>query len=74
MTIGYELPTRWARSAGFNTARFYVRGQNVFTSTKYKGYNPEVNSNGSTATASVATDFYAYPIARTWSFGLQAGW
>lgn len=74
LTIGYELPTRWARSAGFNTARFYVRGQNVFTSTKYKGYNPEVNSNGSSATASVATDFYAYPIARTWSFGLQAGW
>lgn len=74
LTLGYQLPDRWAASAGFSNARFYVRGQNVFTITNYSGYNPEVNSNGSTATAAVATDFYAYPIARTWSFGLQAGW
>ncbi len=29
---------------------------------------------GSAASAALATDFYAYPIARTWSFGFQAGW
>ncbi len=74
LTVGYELPEAFAGSIGMSRARFYVRGQNVFTSSKYKGYNPEVNSNGSTTSASVATDFYAYPIARTWSFGVQAGW
>ncbi len=74
LTLGYELPEAIAGSMRMTRARFYVRGQNVFTSTKYAGYNPEVNSNGSTASASLATDFYAYPVARTWSFGVQAGW
>ncbi len=73
LTLGYQLPDRWAGAMGMANARFYVRGQNIFTSTDYKGYNPEVNSNGSTSNASVATDFYAYPLARTWSFGVQAG-
>lgn len=74
LTLGYQLPERWAGAVGMANARVYVRGQNVFTSTDYKGYNPEVNSNGASSTASIATDFYAYPIARTWSFGVQAGW
>jgi TonB-linked SusC/RagA family outer membrane protein len=74
LTLGYQLPERWAAGVGFANARFYVRGQNVFTHTDYSGYNPEVNSNGSTESASLATDFYAYPVARTWSFGVQAGW
>ncbi len=79
LTIGYALPEALAGSLRMTRARFYIRGQNVFTSTKYKGYNPEVNSNGSTgfgdnSSAQLATDFYAYPVARTWSFGIQAGW
>lgn len=73
LTLGYQLPDRWAAAIGMANARFYVRGQNVFTSTDYKGYDPEVNSNGNSS-ASLATDFYAYPTARTWSFGVQAGW
>jgi TonB-linked SusC/RagA family outer membrane protein len=76
LTLGYQLPERWAASMRLAHARFYLRGQNLFTSTDYSGFNPEVNSNGSTVTnnGSVATDFYAYPVARTWSFGIQAGW
>ena len=74
LTLGYQLPEAVAASMRLSNARLYIRGQNVFTSTDYSGYNPEVNSNGSTASASLATDFYAYPVARTWSFGIQAGW
>ena len=74
LTLGYQLPDQVASRFGLANARFYVRGQNIFTSTDYAGYNPEVNSNGSTSSASLATDFYAYPLARTWSFGVQAGW
>jgi hypothetical protein len=59
---------------GFANARLYFRGHNLFTITKYTGYNPDVNSNGSTVNISLGTDFYAYPLARTFSFGIQAGW
>ena len=76
LTLGYQLPDQLAASAGFASARLYVRAQNLWTTTKYTGYNPEVNSNGSSSgqTAQIATDFYAYPLARTWTFGIQAGW
>jgi TonB-linked SusC/RagA family outer membrane protein len=74
LTIGYQLPDNFVSRLGLSTGRIYVRGQNIWTSTDYTGYNPEVNSNGSTSNASLATDFYAYPLARTWSFGVQAGW
>jgi hypothetical protein len=73
LTLGFQLPDQAVSRFGLSNARFYVRGQNIFTSTDYSGYNPEVNSNGNSS-ASLATDFYAYPLARTWSFGVQAGW
>lgn len=74
LTVGYQLPSRFAASMGFSNARVYVRGQNVFTSTDYSGYSPDVNSNGSSSNIELGTDFYSYPQARTWSFGVQAGW
>ncbi len=74
LTFGYNLPNRVARRLGFDNARVYLMGRNVFTITDYTGYNPDVNSNGSTANVSLGTDFYAYPIARTFSFGVQLGW
>ena len=74
LTLGYQLPTSFAASMGFANARLYFRGHNLFTITKYTGYNPDVNSNGSTVNISLGTDFYAYPLARTFSFGIQAGW
>jgi TonB-linked SusC/RagA family outer membrane protein len=74
LTIGFQLPEAFSGRLGMTRTRIYFRGQNVFTSTKYAGYNPEVNSNGSDVSAELATDFYAYPVARTWSFGVSAGW
>ena len=73
VTLGYNVPKRWVRSAGLATGRVYVGGHNIHTWTKYKGYSPDVNSSGSSANTSLGTDFYAYPIARSWTFGFKAG-
>ena len=35
---------------------------------------PDVNSNGSGANISLGTDFYAYPIARSYTFGITGNW
>jgi hypothetical protein len=74
LTLGYNLPISLMKSTGFHDARIYVTGHNLFTITKYKGYDPDVNSNGNFDNVSIGTDFYAYPTARTFSFGFQAGW
>jgi hypothetical protein len=73
VTLGYQLPAGFARSTGFSSARVYLSAHNLFTVTNYSGYNPDVNSNG-VANDALGTDFYAYPLARTWSVGIQAGW
>jgi outer membrane receptor protein involved in Fe transport len=75
LTLGYRLPERWAGSMGFGNARFYGTVHNLFTITDYTGYTPDVNSNGQFfADVGLGTDFYAYPQARTFTFGVQASW
>ena len=84
LTLGYRLPERVAGSLGFASARIYGSVRNLFTSTDYTGYSPDVNSNGSnnvdsgsltgSSQVGLGTDFYAYPQARTWTFGVQASW
>ena len=41
---------------------------------KFSGYNPDVNSNGSGSNISLGTEFYAYPLARTWMVGVSGEW
>jgi hypothetical protein len=74
VTLGYTLPRRWASLAGMQDTRLFVSGRNLHTFTKYIGFNPDVNSLGSGANISLGTDFYAYPIARSFTFGVTGNW
>ena len=74
VTLGYSLPKRFASLAGMQATRLFVSGRNLYTFTNYTGYNPDVNSNGSGANISLGTDFYAYPIARSYTFGVTGNW
>ena len=74
-TFGVDLPaavTGWMRS---QNARVYVTGKNLYTWTDYSGYTPDVNSFGSGGgSAQLGTDFYAYPVARTFTIGFRGTW
>jgi len=74
VTLGYKLPTGFQRVAGIQNSRLYVSGRNLHTWTKFGGYNPDVNSNGSGSSISLGTEFYAYPLARTWMVGVSGEW
>jgi TonB-linked SusC/RagA family outer membrane protein len=71
VTLGYRIPTRWAKLLRMEDTRIYVSGRNLHTWTKYTGYSPDVNSNGSNSNTSLATEFYAYPLARTIMVGIS---
>ncbi|HYW14058.1 MAG TPA: SusC/RagA family TonB-linked outer membrane protein, partial [Longimicrobium sp.] len=73
VTLGYRLPGRLARLAGMDGARLFVSGHNLHTWTDYRGYSPDVNSNG-VSNAALGTDFYAYPVARTLTVGIRGTW
>ena len=74
ITLGYRLPPRLLGLGRLTEARVFVSGRNLYTWTDYTGYNPDVNSNGSNTNTSLGTDFYAYPLARTITFGITGSW
>jgi TonB-linked SusC/RagA family outer membrane protein len=61
VTLSYALPIKLSAAP---TAKIgvFANAQNLFTITKYKGYDPEVASG---------TDRGAYPTAKTFSFGVN---
>ncbi len=74
VTLGYKLPDRLASAAKMDNARIYISGRNLHTWTRYTGYNPDVNSAGITSNVVMGVDYYAYPLARTFTLGISAGW
>lgn len=61
--IGYTLPKNVTEKFLCSRLRFYVTASNLFTITKYSGYDPEVGSG---------VDYGNYPQSRTFTFGLNA--
>ncbi|MBL0939306.1 MAG: TonB-dependent receptor [Gemmatimonadaceae bacterium] len=74
VTVGYRLPAKLASSIRADNARLYFSGRNLVTWSDYMGFNPDVNSNGANANTVMGVDYYAYPLARTLTFGISAGW
>lgn len=70
VSLGYTLPSGWLqKSKVFKTGRVYVAAQNLYTWTKYSGYDPEVSVRNSALTPGF--DYSAYPRARTITFGIN---
>lgn len=72
VNLGYNIPKRILASAKIESARVYIAASNLFTFTKYTGYDPEVNTEY-TANINLGHDFYTPPQARTISVGINLG-
>ncbi len=68
--LGYTLPKNLSNTFFVEKLRVYVSGQNLWTSTNYSGYNPEVNARP-TNSLSPGEDYGTYPLAKTFLFGLN---
>lgn len=75
VTLGYTIPYK---NKVFQSCRVYVLAENLFTLTKYTGWDPEVDTkgyeaggSGQTANAGAGLDFNAYPSMRSFTFGLN---
>lgn len=64
--LAYSFPGLENRN--ISSLTIYLAGQNLFTITDYRGYNPDINVLGSSNTV---VDYTAYPLARTYSFGID---
>jgi TonB-dependent starch-binding outer membrane protein SusC len=67
--IGYSMPNSLSKRLNLNNARLYVAAQNLYTWTKYSGFDPEVSAYSSALTPGF--DYSVYPRARTITLGLN---
>ena len=86
LSVGYTIPLTTATKGNLNNIRIYVSGQNLFTITKYTGYDPEVGAytplvNGVPSTPGTSgsnsgklnngIDYGLMPSSRTFLGGIQ---
>ena len=63
LTLAYDLPSKWMKATNFMTgARLSFTGRNLFTVTKFKGADPEIDTNIS---------YGGYPATRQFVLGVE---
>ncbi|MEP6734056.1 MAG: TonB-dependent receptor [Chryseolinea sp.] len=70
ITLAYTFPGMTTSKLGVKRLRTYVTAANLFTITKYTGYDPEVSSFNS-SDARLGVDFGSYPTSRSFIFGID---
>ncbi|GAB2799420.1 TonB-dependent receptor [Rhabdobacter roseus] len=70
VTLNYTLPQSVAEKLGLTAGRIYGTGSNLFTFTKYPGYDPELSNSGDNVLGA-GVDYAGYPVARTITIGVS---
>ena len=72
ITLGYTFPKRLLQKVHIDNIRLYVNIQNLYTLTKYSGYDPEVGASTQDSTGlTFGVDNGRYPSPMTCSFGMN---
>ena len=72
ITLGYTFPKKWMSKARIENLRLYCNIQNLYTFTKYSGYDPEIGASTQDATGlTYGVDNGRYPSPTTYSIGLN---
>jgi len=68
VTIGYTLPGSMLEKLDMRNIRIYVRGTNVFTTTDFSGFTPQVGGGPVTATG---IDRGVFPVSSQYTMGVN---
>ncbi len=72
ITLGYTFKKSLLKRLHLENLRVYCNIQNLYTFTKYKGYDPEIGASTQDSSGLVyGLDFGRYPSPTTYSFGLN---
>jgi TonB-linked SusC/RagA family outer membrane protein len=73
LTLGYSIPGVQLKKVGLSRLRVYVQAVNLFTITKYKGLDPEIQPSALGDNSNFGIDFGNYPAnQKTYLLGVQA--
>ncbi len=74
LTLGYNLPSKFAARVGMSNAKVFVTGMNLLTWTKYPGGDPEIArdfENAQDRNMSPNITFLTVPQAKSFTLGLN---
>ncbi len=71
ISLGYNLPSRWASKVKMGSVRVFAAGTNLWTLTRYSGPDPEVSTLDGSTTAQ-AIDFFTLPQVKYMTLGVTA--
>ncbi|MGB8193406.1 MAG: TonB-dependent receptor [Chitinophagaceae bacterium] len=72
VNLGYNFSKKMISRWKIDNARVFIAAVNLFTFTKYEGYDPEINTTY-TGNVNLGHDFYTPPQAKTISIGINIG-
>jgi hypothetical protein len=71
LSLTYRVPAEWLKRVSVNSLEVYLSGQNLFTITPYKGYDPEIDN--ATNAITQGQEFGVIPNPKTYTFGIRLG-
>lgn len=78
VTLSYDLSSKLPKKYNIQRLRVYASVYNLYTFTKYLGYDPEANTSyyydspdGTGGSQVSGADYLAYPTSRTYSLGIN---
>ena len=72
LTLSYNLPSSFLNKIQIYNVSIFANANNLLTITKYSGIDPENSVTNNSSDAISGIDSFAYPLARTYTFGLKA--
>jgi hypothetical protein len=77
LSFNWQLPKAFVKGlkvAGIESARLGIVGRNLWTQTKYSGYDPDVSGPGGGNPFGYRVDYFTYPAYRTFTAMLELGY
>lgn len=77
ISLSYSLSDKVAKKIGASNAKIFASGKNLFTFTKWDGWDPETNTTlspvggGTVNTALGVTSINAFPVLKSYSLGVE---
>lgn len=74
--LTYTVPSSVTKKLKLSSLQVYVQGQNLFTFSKYKGLDPDINlrtSGNDNQDIHMGIDEGAFPVAKSYNVGLRVG-
>lgn len=71
LSLTYTVPEKISRKMGMQRLMLSLKGTNLWTWTKYRGFDPEMSSSVGTSNSTLGIDRSSYPAAKTFTFNVN---